>query len=315
MLGLAGVTVATAVASCSSSSNKAAGSDSGAPLDATQDTSLATDGPAPEAAADSGNDAPATVTGMEIVTASGAPLQAAAGDAIPLKVVLTLSDGTTEPLPMGTQVTWTQPGTVVAQDPNDAGPNGILPAPGAQPTGIFVQNPFRPERTDYTGTLFVIDPGTGSTGMLTVTASVADAGSVSATFTISPTPAGDPDAGANLFHNVLNCAGCHGETAAGSPPEDGGPDGSPVYLLQGNPYPYPAPGLNNTSPGGSPNLAADPAWNAALLGMAAQADMDNQGVSLRKPMPDWLGKKGVDGGVLSAQDFAHIYAWLKTQTQ
>jgi len=298
--------VVAAPASCSSSSSNAAGSDSGAPLDATSDTSPARDA-APEAAP--------TVTGMKIVTASGAPLQAAAGDAIPLKVVLTLSNGTTQALPADTPVSWTAPTTVVAEDPDDAGPNSILPATGAQPTAFFVQNPFRPERTDYGGTLFVIDPGSGATGTLTVTASVGDAGTLSTTLTISPMPEGDPDAGANLFRSVLRCAECHGQTGAGSPPTPG-PDGSTEYILQGMTYPYPAPGLNDSTPeGGSPNLAADPGWNAALLGIAAQADMDNEGVALRMPMPDELGKKNADGGAVSAQDFAHIYAFLKTQTQ
>ena len=305
-LALVGVGVLAAPTACSSSSSKAAGSDAGAPVDATADTSPSIDA-APEVGP--------SVTGMKIVTASGAPLQAAAGDAVPLKVVLTLSDGTTEALPAGSQVTWIAPTTVVAEDPDDAGPNGILPATGAQPTAFFVQNPFRPERTDYPGTLFVVDPGTGATGALTVTASVGDAGTVSATLTISPTPEGDPDAGANLFQTVLRCAECHGQTGAGSPPTPG-PDGSVEYQLQGMTYPYPAPGLNDTSPeGGSPNLAADPAWSAALLGMAAQADMDNNGVALRKPMPDELGKKNADGGAVSAEDFAHIYAFLKKQTQ
>jgi hypothetical protein len=212
-------------------------------------------------------------------------------------------------------VTWSAPSTVVAEDPDDAGPNGILPEAGAQPTGFFVQNPFRPDRTDYPGTLFVVDPGTGSGGTLTVTATVGDAGTVSATVAVSPTPAGDPEAGANLFRGVLRCAECHGQTGAGSPPTVG-PDGSVEYILMGMKYSYPAPGLNDSTPeGGSPNLAADPAWNAALLGMAAQADMDNAGVSLRVPMPDELGKKNADGGTVSAQDFAHIYAFLRTQTQ
>ncbi len=80
-------------------------------------------------------------------------------------------------------------------------------------------------------------------------------------------------------------------------------------------FPYPAPPLNNTTTEGSPNLAADPAWSAGLLGMAAQADMDNGGVALRIPMPVFFtAPDGTDGGVLGAQDFADIYAWLKTQT-
>ncbi len=235
------------------------------------------------------------MTGMAIVTASGAPLTAAAGDAIPLEVVLTLSNGKTAPLPMGTEVTWTQRQTIVAQDPNDAGPSGILPTFGADPTGIFVQNPFSPDRTDYAGTLFVIDPGTGSTGTLTVTASVADAG-LSASFTVSPTPAGDPDAGADLFQNRLNCAGCHGPTGGGSPPS-AGPDGGNVYVLQGTAYPYPAPGLNNTSPGGSPNLAADPGWNAALLGMAARGRL---GGARRREHRDRARGRSFDWYVLNA---------------
>jgi mono/diheme cytochrome c family protein len=331
LLGLAGAAAVSAFAACSSSSSNGSptGNDAGT-LDATAgDTSVENDAPAtPDSPAGEDapatsdaptNDAPPTVTGMKIVTVSGAPLQANAGDAIPLQVVLTLSNGTTEPLPAGTQVTWTAPSTVVAQDPDDAGDNSTLPALDAQATAMFVQNPFRPERADYTGTLFVLDPGAldaGSTGTLTVTALVGDAGSLSATVAVSPTPAGDPDAGANLYLKVLNCAGCHGATGAGSPPADAGADASLVYVLQGTAYPYPAIGLNNTSPGGSPNVAADPGWSAALLGMAAQADIDNNGVALRRPMPDWLGKKkGGDGGVVSAQDFAHIYAFLKTQTQ
>jgi hypothetical protein len=74
------------------------------------------------------------------------------------------------------------------------------------------------------------------------------------------------------------------------------------------PYPYPAPGLD-AEPG---NLASDPAWTAALLAMAARADMDNGGLVLRTPMPDWLTAKA-DGQLLTTQDFADIYAFLQTQ--
>ena len=152
----------------------------------------------------------------------------------------------------------------------------------------------------------MVDPGSAPAGTIAVAATVGDGGIVTATLNISPTPAGSPEAGADLFQNVLVCAGCHGETGDGTPSLDAGPDGSVQYDILGTLYAYPAPGLNNTSPGGSPNLAADPGWNAALLAMAAQADMDNNGVALRKPMPDWLGKQGLDGGPLGAQDFAHI---------
>jgi mono/diheme cytochrome c family protein len=153
---------------------------------------------------------------------------------------------------------------------------------------------------------------------LTVTASVADAG-VTASVSILPPPVGDPDAGAHLFQDVLLCNGCHGPTGNGSPPvllADGGLvllDGGPVYLMEGQEYPYPAPGLNAAP--GSGNLAADPAWNAALFSIAAQSDMDNKGVALRLPMPIWVGASDGTGKVLNAQSFADIYAWLRTQTR
>jgi hypothetical protein len=243
---------------------------------------------------------------------SGAPLQAAAGDALPLKVVATFSDGSTQDLPDGTQVSWTAPQTIVAQDPEDASGGG-LPMPGPQPTGFFVQNPTRSDRSDYPGMLFVIDPGTSPNGTLMVTASWPDGGAASASVAVSPTPAGDPDAGQDLYTNLINCAMCHGPTGGGSPPFTE-PDGAVVYVLMGGKFPYPAPTLNNTSPGGSPGVAADPGWNAALLGFAAEADMDNQGVALRHPMPDFT-QASVGGKTVGAQELAHIYAFLKTQTK
>jgi hypothetical protein len=48
--------------------------------------------------------------------------------------------------------------------------------------------------------------------------------------------------------------------------------------------------------------------------MAAHADIDNNGVALRIPMPEFFDGKDGLGGTLGAQDFADIYAWLKTQT-
>jgi hypothetical protein len=268
-----------------------------------------------DAASDAASDAPIEPPGPRIVTVSGGPLQGAAGDAIPLQIVVGLANGTTEALPAGTPVEWIAPKTVVAQNPYDASPNSVLPPPGAAPTGIFIENPYRTDRNDYTGTLFLINAGTEPGGTVTVSATVGDAGTISATVAVAPTPSGSVDAGVYLFTNLRNCYKCHGETGNGSPPVDAGPDGAVEYLLLGTYYPFPAPGLNNTSPGGQPNLAADPAWNAALLGMSTLGDIDNNGVALRKPMPDWLGKTGLDGGPLGAQDFADMYAWLKTQKQ
>jgi hypothetical protein len=91
-----------------------------------------------------------------------------------------------------------------------------------------------------------------------------------------------------------------------------------MYLLgDAGSFTYPAPGLNNSvTDAGTPNVAADPTWNAALLGMASQGDIDNNGVALRVPMSDYLGApNGIDGGSLTSQDFADIYAFLVTQTQ
>jgi hypothetical protein len=248
---------------------------------------------------------------LAIETLSGAPLSAAAGDALRLQVVDKTAAGSS-PLAAGATVAWSTPGTIVTQDPYDAGPGSVLPAPGTSPTAVFVANPYRPDRTDYTGTLFVLDPGKSGSGTLTVTADVTGRGKVSATITVTATPPGSADAGAFLYRTFYKCEACHGQNAEGSPIPDAG-DAS-TFIIDGKPYPFPAPGLNNASPGGSPNLAADPTWNAALLAVGAQGDFDNNGVALRLPMPDWLGTKSPDGGTIGAQDFAHIYAFLKSQT-
>jgi hypothetical protein len=77
---------------------------------------------------------------------------------------------------------------------------------------------------------------------------------------------------------------------------------------EGMTFDYPAPGLN-TEPD---NLAADPDWNAALFAMAARGDFDDGGIVLRKSMPDWLTTT-ISGHPPTTQDFADIYAFLRTQ--
>ena len=266
---------------------------------------------------DGGGDADAvapSVTGLAIVSAYGTPLQGAPGDAIPLQVVLTLSDGSTRRALPG-ELTWIAPHTLVAEDPADAG-GDIVPEAGTEPTAFYVRNDYRQEAP---GTLFILDRGTVSNPQVTVTVAVADAGETSATVAILPAPVGDAAAGGNLFQHVLLCNGCHGETAGGTPPyvfPDGGAallDGGPAYLIQGSLWPYPAPGLNAAP--GSGHVAADPAWTEAMFAIAAQSDMDNAGVGLRQPMPMWAGGNNGTGNPLNAQNFADIYAWLKTQTQ
>ena len=65
------------------------------------------------------------------------------------------------------------------------------------------------------------------------------------------------------------------------------------------------------------NAAGNPAWTPALFAMAARADMDNRGVSLRLPMPNWLTAPNAaasSGAPLTTQDFADLFAFLETQT-
>jgi hypothetical protein len=315
LLPLSALVLALKLTACSSDTSEVGapdggGQDSAAASDASgQSDSARTDAEA----RDAGSDARPTVTGLAIATVSGSPLHAAAGDTVALKVVMTLSDGSTADLPGGTAVRWTAPTTLVARDPNNPGNTGGLPALGAAPTGVFVDNQYRSDHSGYSGVLFVLDPGTAPNGMLTVTASVADAGAVSAAIGVDPTPPGDPDSGANLYGSLINCAMCHGATGGGSPPTTEA-DGSVDYILMGGAYSYPAPALNDTSPGGMPALAADPGWNAALLGFACSANLDNQGVALRAPMPD-ITQTTLAGHSVGAREFADIYAFLKTQTQ
>jgi hypothetical protein len=119
-------------------------------------------------------------------------------------------------------------------------------------------------------------------------------------------PVIDVQNGALLYG--ANCAQCHGATGHGSPAP--GADGT--YTIAGASYAFPAPGIN-AEPG---NCASDPAWDAALFAVATRADIDNGGVALRLPMPDWLSMPNpATGAPLATQDLADIYAFLKTQTQ
>jgi mono/diheme cytochrome c family protein len=253
----------------------------------------------------------ATPTGLRIVSGSVAPTLAVAGDAIPLSVVYVMSDGTTSALTSEAAVSWVTPATVAALDPSSAAPSP-LPAPGAQPTAVFIQNPGRPDRSgDLPGVLFVLDPGTSPNGTVSVDAIVSGgpfSGSATASITVGGSLTGDPTRGAMLYGATgLNCARCHGATAEGSPPDD---DGGAMFTIAGQDYSFPAPGLDAESG----NLGSDPAWNAPLLAMASRADMDNGGLTLRSPMVDWLATASpATGQPPTTQDFTDIYAFLKTQ--
>jgi mono/diheme cytochrome c family protein len=254
--------------------------------------------------------ADAALPPFQVVAANGTPLAVFAGDAVQLRVVATLSDGGTADLPDGAVVSWTEP-FVAEAIPADIDPSATpadpFPLAGSDPTAVWIDNPGRPG-VDTANTLYVLDPGTAQNGVLTVTASLSGAvtGTASRTIAVAPAPAGDWTRGATTY--AATCATCHGQTGAGTPVNA---DGT-TYSMQGQSYDYPAPGLN-AEPG---NVGSDPAWNAALLAVAARADVDNGGVTLRVPMPDWkLTPNAVSGALLTAQDFADIYAYLKTQAQ
>jgi len=248
---------------------------------------------------------------LRIVTTSGAPLEAVAGDAVSLTVVEVMADGTTADLPAGANIAWTSPAVVTTLPPNSEASSPV-PVFGAQPTAAWIDNPYRSDRAaDLKNVLFILDPGTVENAAVEVAATVsgvAAAGNVTASINVDPTPLGDWTRGSTAYGSGgANCAGCHGATGHGTPLSQG----LTVYSYAAGSYDFPAPGLN-AEPG---NTAGDPAWNAALFAVAARADMDNGGITLRLPMPDWLVEP--DPGtkhVLATQDFADMFAFLKTQT-
>ncbi len=252
---------------------------------------------------------------LAIVTTSGAPLHAVAGDALALKVVVVAADGSSQDLSAGARVSWGLPDMprpeVTALAPESTGPSPI-PAFDDQPTAAWVANPARTDHgSDLTNVLFVLDPGTVQNASVEVTATVSGAspaGTITALVSVDPTPAGNWTRGSALYGaGGADCGSCHGVSGHGSP----GAPGATSYSIAGATYPFPAPGIN-AEPG---NTASDPAWNAALFAVAARADMDNGGIALRLPMPDWLTVPNpATGEPLTTQDFADIYAFLKTQT-
>ena len=241
-----------------------------------------------------------------------APTQVYVGDTVVLKMEKVMSDGSTESLPGTAEVDFVGPQTVAATD-NDTLPPAnaaTLLATDSTPTGFFVVNPVRYDHSaDLKHKLFTNGLVTGN-GSDTVSAAISGLGlqdGVSSPLTISigPLPPGNTANGQAQY--AANCAQCHGTTGQGCTIQSIF-DNSPAITDVG------VPGLDATSPGGSPNLAADPGWNAALLAFASRADVDNSGIILNLPMPNWLSMPAADGHYLTMQDFADIYAWLLTQT-
>jgi mono/diheme cytochrome c family protein len=256
----------------------------------------------------SGSSGDTTVPDYRIVSRSGGLLQGVAGDALALKVVVVEPDGSTQDLPAGANAAWILPDLVTTL-PAGSTAQSPLPFAGDQPIAARIDNARRPDRSaDLAGVVFLLDPGIAQNGTVKVSAvlsGVTPPATVTASIGVDPTPVGDWMRGATLYG--ATCASCHGTTGHGSP----GAPSAATYLMDGGTYDFPAPGLN-AEPG---NLASDPDYDAALLAVAARADMDNGGVALRLPMPDWLSQLNpADGQPLSTQDLADVYAFLKTQT-
>ena len=254
----------------------------------------------------------AAVTGLKIVPASSstAALTAQVGDALQLTVVETLADGTTKALPASASVAWSGIPTVAALDPSSAAASPI-PSPGATPTAFFIANAGRPDHaTDLNGVVFVMDGGTSGTGTISVSANVtgvSGATTASASVAVTAAPTGNAANGQTQY--AANCAACHGATGAGSPPVTGS---TTMFGLEGKTYDYPAPGLNAIAG----NVAGDPDWTVALFAIGSRADIDNGGLTLRAPMPNWLAETvGTTNQPLTTQDFYDIFAYMATQTQ
>ena len=253
---------------------------------------------------------PPSVTSLAIVDATGAePTSAVAGDVLQLTVVERLSDGTTRALPSGASVTWSTPSTVTSLSPGASG-DSRLPPVGAVATGFFLLNVRTDVRASLSNALFVLGAGSSGAGSLAIVArvvGVADASSATTTVAVSVAPTGDATRGQSTYAGA--CATCHGETGHGSAAVAGSVPAT--YSLEGQPFAFPSPGLN-AEPG---NAGSDPDWSAAMFAIAARGDIDDGSVTLRAPMPSWLVTVDpATGETLTTQDFADIYAFMKTQT-
>jgi len=238
---------------------------------------------------------------LTIVTKSGGSPKGVPGDAIALEV---MQGG--EELPAGTTVTWTGVPTVTALDPGSTAASP-LPAPGEDPTAMFVTIPSRPDVAPVVANvLFILDPGTKAGGEIELTATVEGSGTASISIPVGGALTGDAANGAMLYvKGGADCAFCHGAGGQGSPP---GPNG--MYSYDGGMWAYPAPALDPASG----HIGSTPGWNAALFTMASRAVINNRGVALREPMPSWIVQPNTaTDEPLSTQDFADIYAFLETQ--
>jgi len=221
----------------------------------------------------------------QIVAAGGGALETTVGDAFRLSVV----DGSMKPLSSAATITWSGPPVVVALPEGSTPAESALPAPGPSVSAMWVENPEHLSAADVSGVLYVLDAGSDPNPSVDVTATISNGATptmkVTSTLAVAPFPSGDAARGHPLY--MANCASCHGEMGEGGI----------------------APGLNAAPD----NVAGDPDWSPQLLGIVARSNMDNEGVSLATSMPKWLTLVGADGKLLTTQNFADIYSFLKTQ--
>jgi mono/diheme cytochrome c family protein len=231
----------------------------------------------------------------KIVGPDGGAPTATEGETLRLAVVEVAADGTTTPLPSGATVEWSGPPAVTALAEGSTPAQSILPQPGTTATGMWVRNPEHLTDGQLNGVLYVLDKGSAPNPSIAVTANItagAPPGSATTSIPVAPFPAGDVTRGQTTYSQ--NCATCHGAQGQGTTI---------------------APGLNDSSDSsGDPNVAADPGWTGPLFAVTPMDNMDNAGVSLSVAMPRWLITEARSGQFLTAQDFADVYAYLKTQT-
>ena len=212
-------------------------------------------------------------------------LSAQAGDVVQLDVMGVSSDGTRVALPEGAQIAWSGLPSMTANE--DPAPGSVMDMSGAE-QALMVNNPVRFVTNEGSALIALLGPSEAAGDKVQATVSgVGQPASLDVVITASPSPAGDAAQGQELF--VANCSVCHGTSGEG----------------------ITGPGLDANGD----NMAADPAWNSALFAVAARVDMDDQGVPLQDAMPTWLTHTSASGRLLTTQDFADMYAFLKTQTK
>ena len=293
----------------------------------------------------------AAVTGYQIQPVGASSLTAGVGDTITFGaasgpgiqaiVVETLADGSTASLPTGAVLDYsTNYPTIITrkgyETSNEMNPAGLGVYPLSNAAGLFIEDPLniaaptgqlggRTDGNALHGVLFVTHYGSTSHQfpVHVKISGVAPGGMANTVVTVSGAmPTGNATNGAALFRgttgHAANCAECHGMNGEGSPAIDSNNDSTLPWtngIKAWGTADNVAPPLNNTSIGGTPNVAADHhGWNAMVLSFVSRTDTDNTGAWLENPMPQWLTQKLPDGTTLNAQDFADIYAFLEGNT-